>query len=346
MTPFSTRLATIAFVTTFATGAPALVAAQGAYESGEGETQGDASDGSGEDGDPGESVGETVSGFFADQGEYPVNYAARALTLKRFQLRADLGFFVDHADLSVPGAAFTYEETLFSLGLGAAFGITDNFELGLSSERLGARRTSSGFYDTILPATLVPVVLDQGNAGNLGLYFRARFFGGGLIEVAADLGLIFPTAGSKTFLGAVDFGFFLAGIARVHLHDRVALDLGVQFDLTLIESPPMVDADHLTNLDVPIFLTFGLMDPLWITIETGVRFPDFDLLTIPLGFELGYGLAVQNFLLDLVVGFDFPALVNTSGDQAYANLLAPDAIGTEHWMLTLAVRAHAQLGTD
>lgn len=275
--------------------------------------------------------------FFVDQDDYPAAYADRALTLRRFQVRGDLGVFIDRT--SFPDQPYT--ETLVSLGVGAAVGVTSNFEIGFGSERLGARRSSSGLLDTTLPGTLIPVVLDHGAAGNMALYARARFFGGGKLEIAADLGFVLPTAGDATILTNVDFGLFLAAVLRVHLAPRVSFDTGLQFDLALVEGE---GADNLTSLDVPMLLTLGVFDAAWIGLETGVRFPDVDLVSVPLGFQVGYALAVERFLLDIVAEFDFPALVNSNGAQARAFLLAPDTVGTEHWMVSVVTRFHARAG--
>ncbi len=206
----------------------------------------------------------------ASGGRYAIKYAARPLTLSKMTLRAEADFlFPRLVDFGV------------GLRVGAAFGITDDLEVGA----------------TILPLALSP----NAGYGDIPVYGRFRFLKGNF-EVGAQLALNIPTS--------TDFGLTPGLVAVLH-SNNFRLDVGLNFDVRFS------DPDAITSLLIPITASLNFSDNFWAQIRTGINVPNFDGLVVPLGIGGFYTIAKGDVpMLDVGATFDFPSYIQTIGGDA------------------------------
>lgn len=202
-------------------------------------------------------------------GRYPLKFAARPLTLSKMTLRAEADFlFPKFGDFGV------------ALAVGAAFGITDDLEVGA----------------TLIPLTLSP----SAGFGDIPLYGRFRFLKGNF-ELGAQLGINIPTS--------TDFGL-TPGLVGVYHANNFRLDVGLLFPLRF--SDPLGKA-----LNVPITASLNFNDNLWAQVRTGINLPNLDALVIPLGVGVFYAIGKGDVpMLDVGATFDFPTYIQTIGGDA------------------------------
>lgn len=205
----------------------------------------------------------------ASGGRYPVKYAARPLTLSAMTLRAE-------GDILFP----KFVDFGVGLGVGAAFGVTNELEVGV----------------TILPLTLSP---DAG-FGDIPLYGRFTFLKGNF-ELGAQLGLTIPTS--------TDFGLEPGVVGALHAGNG-RLDFGVLLDLSF--SDPLGK-----QLNIPVVGSWNFSDNFYGQIRTGIQLPDFDALNVPLGVGAFYTIAKGDVpMLDVGATFDWPFYLNSAAADA------------------------------
>lgn len=215
--------------------------------------------------------GETPPPSPAAAGGYALKFAARPLTLSKMTLRGEFDFTLAKLPVIDPAVG---------IALGAAFGITDDLEVGA----------------TVVPLTLAP----SAGYGDIPLYGRFRFLRGNF-QLAGHLGLNIPTS--------TDFGL-TPGVVGLFETNNLRLDFGVLV--------PLRFGDQLGKaLNIPITVSYNFTDNLWAHIRTGVNLPNFDTLVIPLGFGGFYAVGKGNQpMLDLGVTFDWPLYLQTGGGDA------------------------------
>ncbi len=164
------------------------------------------------------------------------------------------------------------------LNIGAAYGITDNFEIG----------------SLLLPIDFAP----GAGFGDLEFYGRYRFVHSGGFELGLHITLQVPT---NTDLG---FGFALP--MRYRISNAARIDTGVEIEL-------LVD-DTRANLDLPFTVLFQATRAFYIGPRSGVMSPRFSELWVPLGLTGGYTVhASRRVAVDLTGAFTWPAFFATGG---------------------------------
>jgi len=213
--------------------------------------------------------------------QLPLSFARRPLTLTRNTLRVDAEFVISHTEVTFLGT--TSSSTGVGLSAGAGFGITEDLEVGA----------------TVLPLTLSP----DFQYNRPSVYGTYRFLRGD-VEVGARLALSLPING--------DFGINVGVPVLLHLGDTMRLDTGVFLQLTT--SDPLGK-----SLNIPLAFTANINPNLFIGARTGLLFPDFDGLMMPLGAYVGYTIAGGDGstpLADITGAFDFPFFLRSSGGDA------------------------------
>lgn len=237
-------------------------------------------------------------------GDYPVRLVARPQTIPARTLRLDGEFVVNglSACITVLGTTRCESATATGLNLGAAFGVTNELEVG---------------------ATVVPLQLTESFAyRNPSLYARYQFFRNAGMQAGVELSATIPVQdGSK-------FGLQLGVPYWYAFSDMFQLRTGAFYALTLTDP-----VSH--GVTVPLVFNLNFTDNVHGALRTGVNLPfqnTGDTLSIPLGVEGGFALAGDNNrpLLDLVASFSFPLFLvpGSSGD----------VVNTSLWQLGLAGR--------
>lgn len=233
------------------------------------------------------------------------NYVQRGLTMPRLSLRVDLSLTIFRTSRIDFANDFS---TNLMMQVGGAFSITDDFELGISSWRMGSTRFPPAFRD-FPPATLSGLIgirfTDGIDFGDIPIWGRYRVLNNEKFQLALEFGLQLPTN--------TRFGLWLAVPMRITPSDRVAIDTGFELAFT-------VNAFQST-INVPIAVNFQALDGLYLGLKTGFGFFDFAEFYMPLGLQVGYTVGVEqnNPLLDLELALLWPNFIatgNTSNIQA------------------------------
>ncbi|MBJ74434.1 MAG: hypothetical protein CMN31_24415 [Sandaracinus sp.] len=268
-----------------------------------------------------------VAALDSDTAALPTRFVARPLTLPRFWIRGD-GMALIYR---VPDIPFDDDGNIGSVfQLGGAFGITDDLEVGISNERLGATRAwpISRFGPNLGEGVFPLIFTPDFDYGDLPVYGRFRFFSSESFEVAADAVLVIPTN--------TDFQMRFGLPVRLRAGGLFALDTGVQFELLFAELTP--DDDFYTRMEIPLRATINPVDALAIGLHTGFRVVDFDgdLVFLPLGFEAAFSMPFSDtVLVDFVGALEFPYLF-ALGDEN-------DKFCSERWLMTFGARFHLGL---
>ena len=261
-------------------------------------------------------------------GDYPMRYTARPLTLNRLQLRGDGVLTI----FRVPEPAFPPDDNVSSIfALGAAFGITDDFEIGLSGERLGAPRSfpllwpDRGVGEGLIALHFSP----DFDFGDIPLYARFRFLKS-KIQIAAELGVLIPAN--------TDAQIRLGVPVRLGLADAFAIDTGIYFGLVFADSPSDPGDDFFATMDVPIRFLISPIEALTLGLYTAVRFVEFDadFFAIPLGLEAIFSMNMSSLLFDFFAGFEWPFFLLPTNDN--------DKLRQATWMINVGARVHFQVG--
>lgn len=295
-----------------------------AYAQGDDDIYQGTSDWSGESDEGDEAVEDPPS----VPGDYPLRYTERPLTLNRLQLRGD-GVLTIYR---IPEPAFPPDDNVASvLALGAAFGITDDFEIGLSAERLGSPRTFPiGWPDRGVGEGLIALHFSPDfDFGDIPLYARFRFLKGA-IQIAAELGVLIPAN--------TDAQIRLGVPVRLGLADAFAIDTGIYFGLVFADSPSNPGDDFFATMDVPIRLLVSPIEALTLGLYTAIRFVEFDadFFAIPLGVEAIFSMNISSMLFDFFAGFEWPFFLLPTNDN--------DKLRQATWMINVGARMHFQIG--
>ncbi len=263
-----------------------------------------------------------------DYRRYPTRYTARPLTLNRFQLRGDAVLTL----FRIPEPAFPPDDNISSVfALGAAFGITDDFEIGLSGERLGSPRSfplawpDRGVGEGLIALHFSP----DFDFGDIPLYARFRFLDE-WVQIAAEVGVLIPANTDAQ----IRFGVPV----RLGFADAFAIDTGIAFGLVFADSPSDPGDDFFATMDVPIRILVSPIEALTLGLYTALRFVEFDkdFFAIPLGLEGIVSMELGSLLFDFFAGFEWPTFLLPSDDNDKARL------GT--WIINAGARVHFQVG--
>ncbi len=236
-------------------------------------------------------------------------YARRAITMPARTLRLS-AFVSGHRYDLVPG-----EDFVFAFQVGGGYGITDDLEIGVGTEKIGpsaigAGRTAASGWRPTGEGLLSFVVADENlDFGDIPIYGRYRIWSNDVIELGAELAVLIPTR--------TDFALRFGAPVRVHAGDVFALDTGLYASMVFGDDPAIGDPgdEFWGGLWIPIRPVVSVADWLALTLTTGFHVGPFDdqYFAIPLGFE-----AVASFpmgdasILDLVAGFEWPAFLRPS----------------------------------
>lgn len=259
---------------------------------------------------------------------YPMRYTLRPLTLNRLQLRGDAVLTLFRR----PEPAFPPDDNVASVfALGAAFGITDDFEIGLSGERLGSPRAFPLFWpDRGVGEGLIALHFSPDfDFGDIPLYARFRFLKE-KIQIAAELAVLIPAN--------TDAQIRIGVPVRLTLADAFAIDTGIAFGLVFADSPSDPGDDFFAYMDVPIRLLISPIEALTLGIYTAVRFVelDADFFAMPLGLEAIFSMNVSSLLFDFFAGIEWPFFLLPTNDN--------DKLHQGTWMINVGARVHFQIG--
>jgi len=230
-----------------------------------------------------DSYGTTVPEETTGQDE--VAYSQRGITLPAGTLRADATFSLLHLSIG------TVSDTATFLSLGAAYGIMDNLEVGVSGYRQGAWSTGAG-------TGLLPFQLTKDfNLGVVTPYARFRVLHDETLQLAAELTLILPTATGS------DFGAMFGVPFRLMLARRLAVDTGLFFRAIFANKT-------ITDLVLPVGATVNLTPALFLIARLIFTYADFKEKLLALDFGGGYTIEGDDGpMLDLLVTFGFPRML-------------------------------------
>ena len=267
----------------------------------------------------------------------PLRRAARPITMPANMLR--LSVFTSGANREL---AFGDNDFIFSLQLGGGYSITDDLEVGIDTERVGVvgiaagRTARSGWRPTGEGLFSFIVADEELDFGDIPIYARYRFWHTDLIEIGAEVGVVIPT------YQASDFALRMGVPVRLHAGEVFAFDTGIFTSMTFGDDPSSGDPDDdfWGALFVPVRAVISPVDWLSFAISSGLNTGPFDgdFFAIPLGMEVvaAFPMGTQS-LLDLVAGFEWPALLRPATDDS-------DRAEPSTWVLSAGARLYFALG--
>ncbi len=271
----------------------------------------------------------------AAQG-FPVAFYDRPLTIADSMIRVDGELILSHdlplAEGSLPGPG---EHVFSGLPLGAAFGVTDDVEVGVSGYRMSGHRARQ--YPALGGTTqgLLPFVFNPDfDFGDARIYGRARVVRDPSFELALEASFAIP----------IDSWFALhAGVPfRARLAPRFLIDASLELLLEFgrpVPDPIGVDDEETAiSMLVPVRGVLQLVPELWIAGQSGFDFYDFDidLFVLPLSGEVGWTIARGDApIVDLVLGVHFPFFLAPGSDG--------DKLPAQLWQITLGANGYFQL---
>jgi len=256
-----------------------------------------------------DSYGTTVPEETTGQDE--VAYSQRGITLPAGTLRADATFSLLH--FSIDTGFGTVSDTATFLSLGAAYGIMDNLEVGVSGYRQGAWSTGAG-------TGLLPFQLTKDfNFGWITPYARYRGLHSEMLQTAGELTVLLPTAKNS------DFGLMVGGTFRLMLAQMIGLDTGLYSEVTFASS-------IVTDLIVPVGVIVNVTPALFLLARMNFIYVDFEDRVLSLDFGAGYTMeGADGPMLDIMATFGFPYFL-TNGQTVtelwQVNLTAAFRLGT------------------
>lgn len=239
-----------------------------------------------------------------EDGDYPLEYAHRPMTLPRFGLAPELDFSVTRAYGQLdPGTM------IVGMNLGASFGITKDLEVG--AYVLPLQFTPSFGYGSYAVTT-----------GNLQLNATYRFFHTHDIELGARLrAFILTNSVAGTVLNpAVPLLLHLGRIVRL---DAEAGAL-IRVTGSTTGGGVTVKGGAAAGLSVPASIAINVIDPLWVGANTGVIVDDLghpkETARIPLGIFAGYAIGGNRPIVDLVPYFQFTNFIQPGAGAGRASM--------------------------
>lgn len=265
--------------------------------------------GSGDTTGQGDANGQGDEALVAPGGADQVAYSQRALTLPQNTLRADVGFGALHFSFMGTSNTSTF------LSLSAGFGVMENLEAGISGVRQGPNAASS----TSAAIGLLPFQLTEDfNFGLITPYARYRLLADEMLQLAAELTIILPTAKNS------DFGVLFGVPFRLMLMQMLAIDTGLFFQATFADST-------ITDLVIPLNVVVNVMPALFLMAGIQYSFSDFDINVMALNFGAGYTVESDGQpMLDIMAQFGFPLFLydgNSSTDLWQLQLVASYRLG-------------------
>ena len=257
---------------------------------------------------------------------YPANYVQRPLTMPARTLRID-GF----GQLARIGQINRTEGTI---NLGVGYGIVDDFEVGLSGERIGERRGAGMVLLHIGPDAAGDTEVEF---GNMLVYGRYRFFETDVFEMGGELSLQIPTRS--------DFGLSVALPYRLRLGEMFSIDGSFVLSAAFRDE---IDGGNTVVLDFVVQPRFAPADRSYVGINTGAivgELTEQNFVVVPLGFEVGLVAGSATTRVDVFAEFAFPTF-HFSGRTvrvAFGDVSYHDRSGqvvTENWSLTLGARVY------
>lgn len=249
------------------------------------------------------------------ESEYPLTYAERPLTLSKMTLAPALGFNVGHVGVS--GGGISASATTFGIELGAAFGITKDFEVGA----------------VVLPMDFAPSVA----YGAPQLFATYRFLDSPTVEIGGRLRVAIYHNGltGAAITPSVPFLFHLGKVARLDLEPGVAISA----NRAGYGGTTLGGGSTYVGLSVPVSFAINVIEPLHVGVNTGIIASDFghfgDSVTVPLGFFAGYAIGGKKPVVDIGPFFRWDGFLTpgSAGDKVNAGI----------WNVGLNVRAYLYL---
>jgi len=235
-------------------------------------------------------------------------YARRPITMPARTLRLSAFVSGNRRELGVG------EDFVFALQIGGGYGITDDLEIGIGTEKIGpsaigaGRAATSGWRPT--GEGLLSFVVADGDLdfGDIPIYGRYRFLSTDVVEIGAELAFLIPTR--------TDFALRFGAPVRIHVGEAFAIDTGVYASMVFGEDPASgPDDDFWGGLWIPLRGVASLADWISLALTTGLHAGPFDdqFFAIPFGLEVvtSFPLGTAS-VLDLVAGFEWPAFLRPS----------------------------------
>lgn len=236
---------------------------------------------------------------FAQDGQtggaarYPTRYADRPLNLPAMTLRANLDLSIQNNSVSL-GALGGGSQLGVGLIGGAAFGITDQIEVG---------------------ATFLPLQLSPSAAyGDIPIY--------GQFGVTKDLALRL----TLNLPASTVFGLSVGGTYAIRA-DALRVDVGATFAIRAF------DPSVIYGIQIPVIASYNVMPNLYLSLETGLNTTKFDLIGIPLVFGGYYTIEKGGApMLDLGASFGWRGLAGGGGFLNFGDA-AGDAVDAKNFTL-------------
>jgi hypothetical protein len=207
---------------------------------------------------------------------YPVRISERPLTIPQGALNADFSLSADRV------ASGFYAATDDRLFLGAAYGITDDWEV------------RAGF----------PVSFGVGGHGGIDMTVGATYRLMSVTEIVLglQLDLQIPFTDQFRLAAGVPMHFHM-GVMRIRTRPEFTLSLAPGNSLTAI------------GLNLPVAFDVSWLANMPVSLSTGFRVINFSSFqwAIPIGIELGWTMGTERPIVDLLGIFEFPELVSADG---------------------------------
>lgn len=236
----------------------------------------------------------------AQEGHFPrwdeVAYGQRGITLPAGVLRLDATLGLAQVSIDRPPSPIVHSAASY-LSFGAAIGVMENLELGVSGYRQGAM--STGVETGALPFQLTK----HFNFGFVTPYGRFRIVHNPVFQLAAEASMILPTASNKDVPNRHHFGLMFGLPARLMLGHMAAIDAGLFFRTTFADPTT-------TDLIVPAGVVINVVPQFFLLGRTRFTYVDFNDRTLGLEFGGGFTLPSRGEpMLDLIATFGFPQLL-------------------------------------
>jgi hypothetical protein len=244
------------------------------------------------------------------ESEYPLSYTERPLTLSKMTLAPELVFNVGHLG-----------GTTFGMEIGAAFGITKDFEIGA----------------VVLPMDFAPSPVRYGAPQIFATY---RFFHSPTVEIGGRLRAAIYHEGvtGAAITPSVPFLFHLGKIARLDLEPGVVISAN---RVPVGSTGTLTGGSTYVGLSVPVQFAIDIIEPLHVGVNTGIIAGDFghfgDSVTVPLGFFAGYAIGGKKPVVDIDPFFRWDAFLMPGVGAGV------DKVNAGIWNVGLNIRAYIYL---
>lgn len=240
---------------------------------------------------------------------YPIVNGQRPITLHKGQFLVDLDFVYQNNPDPIDANIFA--------DVALEYGVIKNLTVGT------------------LPVTLG--LSPEAEVTHAAAFARYRFLYGQTfpLELAAELQVLFP------FEDGRDFGVAPGVRARWFINNAARLDFGLFLPITF------ADPDAVIGLALPVELTVSVARQIFVGVETGFVYPNFDfsVFQVPLGLKVGYTIArnAESPFLDIYLGFAFPGFLSGSEtiDLGTGESTTETDVNTDVWQIMVGARFFA-----